>query len=126
MELFWNIFSSTIITNKQKLSMKLNIKQNKIVRDKYYFRIIIKQIKHFLKYGNDNDVLNLFGEPIKKLPSFVKVINGDLNIDFTKISEFLKEVNEIGFTFDSYLDGEIYGLRPIGVEINQLVGFENI
>ena len=45
---------------------------------------------------------------------------------YQMLEKLHKEVNEIGYTFDSYLDAEPYGLRPIGIELNQLEGFEDI
>ena len=37
-----------------------------------------------------------------------------------------KEVEKLGYTFDSGLDNCLYGLRPIGVKLSELKGFENI
>ena len=49
----------------------------------------------------------------------------ELDNDYTILKEFHKEVELIGYTFDYYLDAVPYGLRPIGIELNQLVGWEN-
>jgi len=42
------------------------------------------------------------------------------------IKKFHDAVYKIGYTFDSGLDAEPHGLRPIGVKLNQLVGWEDI
>lgn len=50
----------------------------------------------------------------------------ELDNTYEVLAELHKEVELIGYTFDYYLDAEPYGLRPIGIELNQLVGFEFI
>ena len=37
----------------------------------------------------------------------------------------LEEIEAIGFTYDTGLDGTPYGLRPIGVHITKLEGYED-
>lgn len=44
---------------------------------------------------------------------------------YKELEAMKKEVESIGFTFDYYLDASPYGLRPIGVKLEQLEGFEN-
>jgi hypothetical protein len=51
-----------------------------------------------------------------------KIIDGDF--DYSDSAEFLKEMQSIGYTFEYGLDNEPYGLRPIGVSLNQLEGYE--
>jgi hypothetical protein len=51
-----------------------------------------------------------------------KIIDGDF--DYSDSAEFLKEMQSIGYTFDYGLDNEPYGLRPKGVQLNQLRGYE--
>jgi hypothetical protein len=51
-----------------------------------------------------------------------KIIDGDF--DYSDSAEFLKEMESIGYTFEYGLDNEPYGLRPIGVSLNQLEGYE--
>jgi len=38
----------------------------------------------------------------------------------------LAEIEPLGYIFDYYLDADPYGLRPIGVELNELEGWEHI
>lgn len=45
-------------------------------------------------------------------------------IPYPEMQKFLLEVNKIGFTFDYGLDLVPFGLRPIGIPINELEGFE--
>jgi hypothetical protein len=51
-----------------------------------------------------------------------KIIDGDF--DYSDSAEFLKEMKAIGYTFEYGLDNEPYGLRPIGVDLNELEGYE--
>jgi hypothetical protein len=45
-------------------------------------------------------------------------------IPYPEMENFLKEVNNIGFTFDYGLDLIPFGLRIIGTPITELEGFE--
>lgn len=45
-------------------------------------------------------------------------------ISYKQLTELHAEVNKIGFTFDAGLDAEPFTLRPIGVELNQVEGYE--
>lgn len=38
----------------------------------------------------------------------------------------LKEVRDRGYTFEYYVNGDAYGLRPIGVPLNELEGYEDV
>jgi hypothetical protein len=44
--------------------------------------------------------------------------------DYEDSKKFLAEVEGVGYTFDYGLDNEPYGLRPIGVKLNQIEGYE--
>ncbi len=44
---------------------------------------------------------------------------------YLELARLVKELELIGFTFDYYLDADPYGLRPVGIELNQLEGWEN-
>jgi uncharacterized protein YozE (UPF0346 family) len=69
--------------------------------------------EHYELIPKDSDLYNLLCK------------YAELDNDYTILKEFHKEVELIGYTFDYYLDAEPYGLRPIGIELNQLVGWEN-
>lgn len=44
--------------------------------------------------------------------------------DYKGLHEALKEVEKKGYTFEYYLDGQAYGLRPIDVPLNEVKGYE--
>lgn len=46
-------------------------------------------------------------------------------MDYAGTTQFLQEVEAVGYIFDYGLDNEPYGLRPIGVELNEVEGFED-
>ena len=63
------------------------------------------------------------------IPENIKsVINTfDESVDsYVELRRLVNEVEELGYTFDFYLNAEPYGLRPIGVELNELEGWGNI
>ena len=45
-------------------------------------------------------------------------ISIELGLTYDNCEEFLKEVEELGYTFDFDLSAQPYDLRPIGVDIN--------
>lgn len=46
--------------------------------------------------------------------------------DYENCGNLVDELETIGWTCDFYLDAEPYGLRPVGVELNELEGWENV
>lgn len=51
----------------------------------------------------------------------------DDNADsYHELERILNEIKPMGYTFDYYLDAEPYGLRPIGMELVELEGWEHI
>lgn len=52
--------------------------------------------------------------------------NNEDSLSYIETAKFLKEVNNIGYTFDYGLDSIPYGLRAIGLNLNELDGFEEI
>lgn len=46
-------------------------------------------------------------------------------MNYKDVAKMKKEVESIGYTFESHLDNIPFGLRPIGIELNQLEGWEN-
>lgn len=49
----------------------------------------------------------------------------DGDYDYQDTANFLKEVESVGYTFEYGLDNEPYGLRPIGVELTKLEGYQD-
>jgi len=47
------------------------------------------------------------------------------DMDYSDTQNMLNEMEAVGYTFDYYLDNEPYGLRPVGVELSQLKGWED-
>ena len=51
----------------------------------------------------------------------------DENADsYKELDRILAELEPLGYVFDYYLDAHPYGLRPIGVNLNELEGWEHI
>ena len=46
------------------------------------------------------------------------------DISYQALLDMQKDVEEVGYTFDFGLDSSPYGLRPMGVEISQLEGYD--
>ena len=72
---------------------------------------------------------DLFETP-ELIPDEVQAIleTFDENCDNTylELDRILGEIEPLGYTFDYYLDAEPYGLRPIGIELVELEGWEHI
>jgi hypothetical protein len=45
---------------------------------------------------------------------------------YHELDRLLSELEPLGYTFDYYLNAEPYGLRPIGMELEELEGWEHI
>lgn len=70
---------------------------------------------------------DLFETP-ELIPNEVQAILETFSGDNTyhELDRILSEIEPLGFTFDYYLDADPYGLRPIGIELNELEGWEHI
>ena len=71
---------------------------------------------------------DLFETP-ELIPDEVQAILESFDEDtvstYCELDRLLDELEPLGYTFDYYLDAEPYGLRPIGVELEELEGWEN-
>jgi hypothetical protein len=72
---------------------------------------------------------DLFEAP-ELIPSEVQVILESFNEnectnDYLDLQRLTNELEEIGYTLDYGLDAEPFGLRPIGIKLEELEGFEN-
>ena len=56
----------------------------------------------------------------------LETFNEDCANTYHELDRILKEIEPLGYTFDYYLDAEPYGLRPIGMELVELEGWEHI
>ena len=72
---------------------------------------------------------DLFETP-ELIPSEVQKILETFDEDkpntYLELDRLLNELENIGYTFDYYLDAEPYGLRPKNVELEELEGWEHI
>jgi len=46
-------------------------------------------------------------------------------MDYKDMANMCTEMEAIGYTFESGLDNEPYGLRPIGIDIEEIEGFND-
>ena len=84
------------------------------------------------EYANGGGVerIDLF-EDYENIPSNIQEILDEYSQDFEDgnydgLAKALEEVESQGYTFEYYLDGQAYGLRPIGVPLNELKGYEDM
>jgi hypothetical protein len=84
------------------------------------------------KYADGGEIVDLF-EDYENIPENVQEVldrysekyGEDFSeMDYNDMAEMHKEIEKIGYTFDYGLDNMPYGLRPIGIELNQLRGYE--
>jgi hypothetical protein len=73
---------------------------------------------------------DLFETP-ELIPSEVQAILESFNEDectndYLDLERLTNELEEIGYTLDYGLDAEPYGLRPIGMKLVELEGWEHI
>ena len=47
-------------------------------------------------------------------------------MSYDELTALLKLINEVGYTFDFGFDSKPYGLRKIGTNLKDLIGFEDI
>lgn len=71
---------------------------------------------------------DLFETP-ELIPAEVKAIMDTFNDysgnEYLELDRIVNELNQIGYTFDFYLDAEPYGLRPINVKLEDLDGYQD-
>lgn len=72
---------------------------------------------------------DLFDTP-ELIPSEVQAILETFDEDkpntYLELDRLVNELENIGYTFDYYLDAEPYGLRPNNVKLEELEGWEHI
>lgn len=71
---------------------------------------------------------DLFETP-ELIPSEVQAIletfDEDATNTYLELDRLVNELEDIGYTFEYWLDETSYGLRPINVKLEELEGFEN-
>ncbi len=56
----------------------------------------------------------------------LETFNEDCDNTYLELDRILNEIKPMGYTFDYYLDADPYGLRPIGMKLVELEGWEHI
>lgn len=80
--------------------------------------------------GINGTRVDLF-EDYENIPPKIKKIldnyeDAFINGDYKQLTEALNLVRKNGYTFEFYLDGQAYGLRPKNVALKNLKGYEDI
>lgn len=71
---------------------------------------------------------DLFETP-ELIPQDVQAILETFNEDadpYHELDRVRDGIFELGYTFDYYLDADPYGLRPVGVKLQELEGWEHV
>ena len=61
-----------------------------------------------------------------EVQAVLETFDEDCGNTYHELDRILNLIEPMGYTFDYYLDAEPYGLRPIGMELVELEGWENI
>lgn len=61
-----------------------------------------------------------------EVQAILETFDEDSGNTYLELDRILGEIEPLGYTFDYYLDAEPYGLRPIGMELVELEGWEHI
>lgn len=72
---------------------------------------------------------DLFETP-ELIPSEVQAIletfDEESENTYLELDRVIDKLEDIGYTFEYWLNGESYGLRPIGVKLEELEGWEHV
>lgn len=75
------------------------------------------------------DLFEHYEEQLEELKAVLKqfeIDNPDTDLDTYEIlGKLQKAVEQIGYTFEYYLDAVPYALRPIGVKLSEVEGYED-
>ena len=58
--------------------------------------------------------------------AILETFNEDTPNTYEELNRLTNELEEIGYTFDYYLATGPYGLRPVGVKLQELEGWEHV
>lgn len=97
-----------------------------------YGQYIELEISNTFSNGGSVDeqtYIDLF-EDYENIPAEVQMILDEYSEsfedgDYIGLSKAQNELEQIGYTFDFYVDGDAYGLRPMNVKLSQLQGYED-
>jgi len=72
------------------------------------------------------DYENIPSNVQKVLDKYAKKFGDDFSgMNYQDMTKMHEEIYKLGYTFESGLDNEAFGLRPIGVNLNELVGYDD-
>jgi len=89
---------------------------------------IIKTLYLSLLKQNERTMKDLFETP-ELIPSEVQAIldkYSEMDNTYTNCGDLIDELESVGYTCDYGLDAEPYGLRPMGIELTEFLGWEDI
>jgi DNA repair protein RadC len=93
---------------------------------------MIDKFVSFLVYNREkpNEIKKDLFETYDLIPANVQKIldkyNDGINDgDYRELKKAVEELNTIGYTFEYGLSGEAFALRPIGVKVSELYGYED-
>ena len=91
-------------------------------------KIVVSAKLNKMAKGSNIKKVDLF-EHYELIPNNIQEILDKYEQDFQDgnyegLANALKEVEQEGYTFEYYLDGQAYALRPIGVKVEELEGYE--
>ena len=72
------------------------------------------------------DLFETFELIPEEVQAVLESFDEDSGNTYYELDRILAEIEPLGYIFDYYLDADPYGLRPIGVELNELEGWEHI
>lgn len=62
----------------------------------------------------------------ENVQAVLETFDEDCANTYHELDRILAELEPLGYVFDYYLDADPYGLRPIGVNLNELEGWEHV
>lgn len=118
----WKIFSSSDKWNDRDEDMDFASKEDAI----HTAKVMAGHIKEKYNDGGNVKHVDLFEHYDQQTPELREITErySEMDNDYENVENLLKEVEAVGYTFEYGLDAEPYGLRPIGVDISELEGFE--
>ena len=126
----WNGLSFMPLQDEFKYG-KLNYQHpslKRLMKQDSYYKNQVSYYKNNEKFNNGG-IIDLF-EDYENIPAEVQMILDEYSEsfedgDYIGMSKAQNELEQIGYTFDFYVDGDAYGLRPMNVKLSQLQGYED-
>jgi hypothetical protein len=116
------------INKKDIYSLKLVVTENSKYKKPEFVTDQRLTYKPYKTGGTTPIIMDLFEDyeniPLKVQKILDKYEESFEDGDYQGLTKAHNELAKIGYTFEFYLDGQAYGLRPTTVELNQLQGYE--